>query len=193
MHPRPAQPRAARPPKKRRRKALAQGNAAVVTATPPAEVQAAAKPSVATARKAQPAPPLFEVEHIRQCWKVAAGGRLEYQVSWVGYPEADDSWEPAANLALAPAVVASFSLAAAMPVQPSAVDAPPPEPCPIMVSAEPVGSSDKMECTICLDEPPPGTEICSLPCVHTFCHGFVPECHSHTIMIVASMHCHTRF
>ena len=94
-------------------------------------------------------------------------------MSWVGYPEADDSWEPAANLALAPAVVASFSPAAAampaMPVQPSAVDAPPPEPCPITVSVERVGSSDKMECTICLDETRPGRRSARF---HTIMHTF---------------------
>ena len=59
-------------------------------------------------------PPLFEVEHILQCRKAAGGGGLEYLVSWVGYSEAATSWEPAANLALAPDVMASFAPEAAM-------------------------------------------------------------------------------
>ena len=55
-HPRPARPRAARPPKKRRQKALAQGKPVAPTAMPPAEVHAArAQPSVAAARKCGPA------------------------------------------------------------------------------------------------------------------------------------------
>ena len=54
-HTRLAHPRAARPSKKRRRKALAQGKPVATTATPPAEMQAAAQPSMAAARKCGPA------------------------------------------------------------------------------------------------------------------------------------------
>ena len=112
-HPRPAQPRAARPPKKRRREALAQGKPApAAKATPPA-VRAATQPPVAppvaTARNTWPAPTLFEVERIRQCQKAAGGrggaaGWNTILVSWVGFLKEDDSW---ALESLARAAVAS--------------------------------------------------------------------------------------
>ena len=56
------------------------------------------------------------------------------------------------------------------------------------VSAEPASSRDKTVCAIRHDKPAPGTEICSLPCKHTFCHGFAQLCETVTHILSFVLH-----
>ena len=51
--------------------------------------------------------PEYEVERVVDL-RATRGGKILYKVKWKGYGDGDNSWEPAANLAHSPELIAQF-------------------------------------------------------------------------------------